>query len=262
MLQDQSTLLETPWWTRIFIFPDFDCRISHQRLQRSGVQLCPPFLITKKTCLLVSCLPSKALLMLQQCNCKDHFSISVSELNRKYIRNSNLLTRSFLELQLQGGTTHLTKHLDFLLEVGQAARDRIIRVVEAQTLTGQATHKVYTGNTMESTTFHCMFLRPWLAKIAADYWHSQAILLHKKKKFLVNRMYRSCSANHVSWATSKPIQFWLSRNENFSSQICRDAVCHCTQIFKDDHVMIFHVNSAEHNTVEIILSHAYNSQDS
>lgn len=55
---------------------------------------------------------------------------------------------------------HLTKHLDFLLAVGQAARDRIIRVVEAQTLTGQATHKVYTGNTMESTTFHCMFLRP------------------------------------------------------------------------------------------------------
>lgn len=98
--------------------------------------------------------------MLQQCNWKEHFSISVSELNRKYIRNSNLLTRSFLELQLQGGTTHLTKHLHFLLEVGQAARDRIIRVVEAQTLTGQATYKVYTGNTMESTTFHCMFLRP------------------------------------------------------------------------------------------------------
>lgn len=111
-------------------------RISHQCLQRSGVQLCPPSLVTKKTCLLVSCLPSKALLMLQQCNWKEHFSISVSELNRKYIR-------SFLELQLQGGTTHLTKHLDFLLAVGQVARDRIFHVVKAQTLTGQATQSLY-----------------------------------------------------------------------------------------------------------------------
>lgn len=158
--------------------------------------------------------------MLQQCNWKKHFSISVSELHRNYIRNSNLLTRSFLELQLQGGTMHLTKHLDFLLAVGQVARDKIIHVVEAQTLTGQAIHKVYTFNTIESTTFHCMFLRHFqLAKIAADYWDSQAILLHKRKKFLANRMYRSCcSANHISWATSKSIQFWLSRNENFSSQ--------------------------------------------
>lgn len=104
----------------------------------------------KRECLLVSCLHNKALLMLQQCNWKEYFSISVSELYKKYIRNPNLLTRSFLELQLQGGPMHLPTHLDFLVAVGQVATDRTIHVVEAQTLIGQATCKEYIFNTIES----------------------------------------------------------------------------------------------------------------
>lgn len=77
----------------------------------------------------------------------------------------------------------------------------------------------------------CICFIPYLAKFAINYWHSWAVFL--QKKLLVNWRSRRCRANHISWSTSKSIQFWLCRNGNLFSSWRPVTWVHSLSVYTD-----------------------------